>query len=65
MHFQLRLKRTDPVDKNDPLGRASLSICAFFDNFLNGSIDPAGRRLRIEEYPMPESRIELLSLIHI
>src|ERR1700741_905409 len=39
--------------------RASLSIRALFSDFLNGGIDPAGRRLRIEEYPLPQGRIEL------
>jgi len=39
--------------------RASLSIRIVLGNFLNGSVDPASCRLRIEENPLSEGRIEL------
>ncbi len=39
--------------------RASLSIRAFLGDFLDGGVDPARRRLRIEEYPLSEGRIKL------
>ena len=39
--------------------RASLSIRTVLGDFLNGSVDPASRRLRFEQYPLSEGRIEL------